>query len=92
MVLYFRGVKEVLKKRLKHFYQRQKLIKAQLQNGVGDVADYLLVIDYEATCQENNFNFPHEIIEFPIVLVCTKTQTIVSITPMLSHTSILDIL
>ena len=41
--------------------------------------DYLAVIDFEATCQENNaMNYKHEIIEFPIVLVDTAQRKIVS--------------
>ncbi|KAJ3046175.1 tRNA 2'-phosphotransferase 1 [Rhizophlyctis rosea] len=35
--------------------------------------DYLLVLDFEATCDENNPTFPNEIIEFPIVVLSTRT-------------------
>jgi 3'-5' exoribonuclease 1 len=35
-----------------------------------------LVIDFEATCEENVPDFPHEIIEFPCVAVCATTHTI----------------
>ena len=39
--------------------------------------DYFLVLDFEATCEENNRSFPNEIIEFPTVLVDAKTlQTV----------------
>ena len=32
--------------------------------------DYLVVVDFEATCEEkNNGDYPHEIIEFPAVLI-----------------------
>eukprot|EP00755_Sulcionema_specki_P005352 Sspe_Gene.32555::Locus_15945_Transcript_1_1_Confidence_1.000_Length_1102::g.32555::m.32555/K18416/THEX1, ERI1; 3'-5' exoribonuclease 1 len=31
--------------------------------------DYFLVFDFEATCEKNVCNYPHEIIEFPIVAV-----------------------
>ena len=32
--------------------------------------DYLVVIDFEATCEEkNSAEYPHEIIEFPAVLI-----------------------
>lgn len=31
--------------------------------------DYLVVVDVEATCERGNDNFPHEIIEFPGVLI-----------------------
>ena len=38
--------------------------------------DYILVIDFEATCHETNKSFPNEIIEFPVVVIDThKRQT-----------------
>jgi 3'-5' exoribonuclease 1 len=41
--------------------------------------DYVCVIDYEATCTETKVDdYPHEIIEFPVVLVNMSTLTIVS--------------
>jgi 3'-5' exoribonuclease 1 len=40
--------------------------------------DYLAVIDFEATCDENNPSYRHEIIEFPIVLVDVDKMEIVS--------------
>ena len=41
--------------------------------------DYLLVIDFEATCQENNpVDFKYEIIEFPIVLIDSRNKQVVS--------------
>ncbi|KAF7732297.1 3'-5' exoribonuclease 1 [Apophysomyces ossiformis] len=40
--------------------------------------DYYLFFDVEATCEENaGFDFPNEIIEFPVVLVSGKTFEIV---------------
>jgi len=39
--------------------------------------DYLAVIDFEATCEENTQNYRHEIIEFPIVLVDVDKMEIV---------------
>lgn len=38
--------------------------------------DYLLVVDFEATCQENAPWFPNEIIEFPIVVVDCNARKI----------------
>eukprot|EP00128_Syssomonas_multiformis_P002564 Colp12_sorted_trinity150504_noHs@2044 len=38
--------------------------------------DYFLVMDFEATCQENNSTFLHEIIEFPVIMVNTRTLEI----------------
>ncbi|XP_077399628.1 3'-5' exoribonuclease 1 isoform X1 [Vanacampus margaritifer] len=72
-----RGVKDVMKKRLKSHYGKQKLTAADC--GPGDVFyDYICVVDFEATCEEDNPpDFLHEIIEFPMVLICTHTLEIV---------------
>lgn len=41
--------------------------------------DYICVVDFEATCEEDNpADFHHEIIEFPMVLISTHTLEIVS--------------
>lgn len=41
--------------------------------------DYICVVDFEATCEENNPpDYRHEIIEFPMVLIDTHTLEIVS--------------
>lgn len=51
-----------------------------ISNGLNnpDSYDYVCVIDYEATCEQgNSSNYPHEIIEFPIVLINLKTMKIV---------------
>ncbi|GFR78592.1 3'-5' exoribonuclease 1 [Elysia marginata] len=72
------GVKDVLKKRLKNYYKRQK--SAQCNRALTEDEllqfDYLVVIDFEATCSETNDNFVHEIIEFPAVLVDAKGQVL----------------
>ncbi|CAF0722901.1 unnamed protein product [Adineta ricciae] len=39
--------------------------------------DYIAVVDFEATCEKDVPNYLHEIIEFPIVLVDVKQQTII---------------
>ncbi|XP_026884282.2 3'-5' exoribonuclease 1 [Electrophorus electricus] len=74
-----RGVKDVLRKRLKNYYKKQKLKQAAASGGLGDTYyDYICVVDFEATCEENNpQDFLHEIIEFPIVLIDTHTLEIV---------------
>ncbi|XP_042634858.1 3'-5' exoribonuclease 1-like [Cyprinus carpio] len=74
-----RGVKDVLKKRLKSYYKRQKLMHSAAANGNSAVYfDYICVVDYEATCEENNPpDYLHEIIEFPMVLIDTHTLEIV---------------
>ncbi|CAL1538274.1 unnamed protein product [Lymnaea stagnalis] len=75
------GVKDVLKKRLKNYYKRQKM--AQCNRALTDDEkmkyDYLVVIDFEATCSETNENFIHEIIEFPAVLVDAQNQAVCNV-------------
>ncbi|XP_032043178.1 3'-5' exoribonuclease 1 [Aythya fuligula] len=71
-----RGVKDVLKKRLKNYYKKQKLMQKEVLNSDG-YYDYICVVDFEATCEEGNPpEFVHEIIEFPIVLLNTHTLEI----------------
>ncbi|KAI8797038.1 ERI1 exoribonuclease 2 isoform X2 [Biomphalaria glabrata] len=50
--------------------------KQQLSNS--QIFSYLIVIDFESTCWENDKYSPQEIIEFPAVLLNTKTGQIES--------------
>lgn len=52
-------------------------MKAKVRPPGNTTYDYLIVIDFEATCQENNLNYNHEIIEFPAVLVDCHSREIV---------------
>lgn len=74
-----RGVKDVMKKRLKSHYKKQKLMQTAAEGGPTDTYyDYICVVDFEATCEEDNpAGFMHEIIEFPMVLINTRTLEIV---------------
>ncbi|XP_029969737.1 3'-5' exoribonuclease 1 [Salarias fasciatus] len=74
-----RGVKDVMKKRLKSHYKKQKLMQTAAEGGHTDkYYDYICVVDFEATCEEDNpSDFLHEIIEFPMVLINTHTLEIV---------------
>ncbi|TNM91594.1 3'-5' exoribonuclease 1 [Takifugu rubripes] len=74
-----RGVKNVMKKRLKSHYKRQKLMQTAAEGGFTDTYyDYICVVDFEATCEvDNPSDFHHEIIEFPMVLINTHTLEIV---------------
>lgn len=74
-----RGVKDVMKKRLKSHYKKQKLLQTAAEGGLTDrYYDYICVVDFEATCEEDNpADFLHEIIEFPMVLINTHTLEIV---------------
>lgn len=74
-----RGVKDVLKKRLKSYYKKQKLMQTvQTESITNDTYyKYICVVDFEATCEESNPpGYLHEIIEFPVVLVNTHTLEI----------------
>ena len=76
------GNKEVLAKRLKAHHKKQSLAKTTPRSGEEACAeckfDFVCVIDFEATCTESKVeNYPHEIIEFPLVLVNMKTLNIV---------------
>lgn len=79
-VFSYRGMKDVLKKRIKNYYKRKKLMKARVHPPEGNKTpyDYLLVIDFEATCEEDVENYTHEIIEFPAILVDVQQNKIVS--------------
>ncbi|XP_027128303.1 3'-5' exoribonuclease 1 isoform X1 [Larimichthys crocea] len=74
-----RGVKDVMKKRLKSHYKKQKLMQSAAEGGPTDTYyHYICVVDFEATCEEDNpSDFHHEIIEFPMVLINTHTLEIV---------------
>ena len=76
------GEIEIRRLRLKHHY------KAQLTFGsnsnpldlIEQQFEYIAVIDFEATCDgHQRNNYPHEIIEFPIVLVNLQQRKIVRI-------------
>ncbi|KAA8580346.1 hypothetical protein FQN60_005881 [Etheostoma spectabile] len=77
--LRIKGVKDVMKKRLKSHYKKQKLLQSASEGGPTDTYyDYICVVDFEATCEEDNpSDFHHEIIEFPMVLINTHTLQIV---------------
>lgn len=68
------GGRDPIKRRLKEHYKVKKLVEAGLLEAKANRnSDYLLVIDFEATCEEKNpAGYPHEIIEFPAILVATS--------------------
>jgi len=75
------GKREAVIRRLKEYIKTEKLIEAGLLDRKATLVlntDYFVVIDFEATCEEKNpSDYPHEIIEFPAVLVSTESQQIV---------------
>ncbi|KAI5746387.1 hypothetical protein M8J77_003053 [Diaphorina citri] len=69
----------VLRKRLKNHFKVTKLTKAKLMEKQ-NLQPYYVVIDFEATCQENNpVDYKYEIIEFPAILIHTETLKIVDV-------------
>ncbi|XP_038046210.1 3'-5' exoribonuclease 1-like [Patiria miniata] len=73
-----RGIGEILRARLKTYYKNLLMGQAGLETpSTQRNFDYLCVIDFEATCEEPTpIDYIQEIIEFPIVLVNTKTMEI----------------
>lgn len=81
----FRGVKEVIIRRLKNHYKKRRSAKPKKKSD-GSTSktesgqDYFVVIDFEGTCEEKNeFGYVHEIIEFPAVLLNARTLELVCI-------------
>lgn len=78
------GKKHVLQKRLKSYIRQQKLKESGKEDETAYhrnlYYDYYLVIDFEATCDENQnpATYRHEIIEFPAQLVSTKKGQIIN--------------
>lgn len=75
------GKKSVLQKRLKTYYKVQKLQEENIEDpGFRQLYyDNYVIIDFEATCDNTDpHNYRHEIIEFPGVLVCTKSCRVIS--------------
>lgn len=76
---FIRGQKDVLKKRLKSYFKRKYIIRPGIGGPKRPHYSYYIVIDFEATCDENSHNYPHEIIEFPAVLVNAADGSVVGI-------------
>uniref|UniRef100_A0A915DV13 SAP domain-containing protein n=1 Tax=Ditylenchus dipsaci TaxID=166011 RepID=A0A915DV13_9BILA len=79
----FNGTRKQMLKRLeKHYrnsstkqslYSKEKVAKHRATLHY----DYLIVIDFECTCEQGVPEYPHEIIEFPAVLINVATKSIV---------------
>ena len=74
-----RGQKDVLKKRLKSYFKRKYITRPGVAGRRQPQYSYYVVIDFEATCDENSHNYPHEIIEFPAVLVNASDGSVVCV-------------
>jgi len=69
------GKLNTVKQRLKSHFRNKMLKEAGLMKpSIHRTFDYFLVVDFEATCESKNLSsYPHEIIEFPGVLVDART-------------------
>ncbi|CAI5449836.1 unnamed protein product [Caenorhabditis angaria] len=77
------GTKRQLRKRVAQYYRKENmLLSRKLENINSDKTlryfDYLIAIDFECTCVEIIYDYPHEIIELPAVLIDVKEMKIVS--------------
>ncbi|KAH7720474.1 exonuclease [Aphelenchoides avenae] len=74
------GTKKVLKKRLKQYYRKEYVLlknSGPNRNKTERFFDYFIVIDFECTCEAEIFDYEHEIIEFPAILVDVRRRAIV---------------
>ena len=63
------GKRPLIQQRLKNYFKNKMLKEVGIVQK-RERYDYLVVVDFEATCEERNTpDYPHEIIEFPGVLV-----------------------
>lgn len=76
-MVFCRGSKEVISRRLKNWIRAKKLEVADVELDEYKI-DSIIVIDFEATCEQDNpSGFIHEIIEFPAVLIdVAKGETV----------------
>ena len=75
--LFVSGHKDVLKKRLKSYFKRKYISRPSVAGRMQPRYRYYVVIDFEATCDENSRHYPHEIIEFPALLVDASDGSVV---------------
>ena len=87
MFWFVSGQKDVLKKRLKSYFKRKYVSRPGIGGRKQQQYNYYIVIDFEATCDENSRDYPHEIIEFPAVLVNAADGSVVGILTCLLYTS-----
>ncbi|CAF4282757.1 unnamed protein product [Adineta steineri] len=72
------GDMDIRRIRLKHYYKYE--LTFQCKNPLTMIEqqfEYIAVVDFEATCEDQQDNYQNEIIEFPIVLINVQQQTIV---------------
>ncbi|CAF3406911.1 unnamed protein product [Rotaria sp. Silwood1] len=72
------GEIEIQRFRLKHHYKLELIYGCENPlKMIEQHFEYLAVVDFEATCEDKQVNYQHEIIEFPIVLIDVQQQIIV---------------
>ncbi|WKY06815.1 hypothetical protein Q1695_006753 [Nippostrongylus brasiliensis] len=80
------GTKKQLRARLRRYYRKEFSMYRMLHEGdsvprLGNKTarhfDYLVAIDFECTCVEVIYDYPHEIIEFPAVLIDVRQMRII---------------
>uniref|UniRef100_A0A0N5AUX6 Exonuclease domain-containing protein n=1 Tax=Syphacia muris TaxID=451379 RepID=A0A0N5AUX6_9BILA len=80
-LFFFRGNRSAAYERLKKYVKENEPELLKISNELGKTErffDFLIVIDFECTCDEiNNISYPHSIIEFPAVLINVKEKEIV---------------
>uniref|UniRef100_A0A8R1HZ92 SAP domain-containing protein n=1 Tax=Caenorhabditis japonica TaxID=281687 RepID=A0A8R1HZ92_CAEJA len=76
------GNKKTLRKRVAQYYRKENmLLNRKLETNSDKTSryfDYLIAIDFECTCVEVIYDYPHEIIELPAVLIDVREMKIVS--------------
>uniref|UniRef100_W6NB46 SKP1 component and Exonuclease domain containing protein n=1 Tax=Haemonchus contortus TaxID=6289 RepID=W6NB46_HAECO len=80
------GTKKQLRARLRRYYRKEFSMYRMLREGdnmprfgnkTARYFDFLVAIDFECTCVEVIYDYPHEIIEFPAVLIDVRQMKIV---------------
>ncbi|UMM31380.1 hypothetical protein L5515_012879 [Caenorhabditis briggsae] len=76
------GNKKTLRKRVAQYYRKENaLLNRKLEPNSDKTLryfDYLIAIDFECTCVEIIYDYPHEIIELPAVLIDVREMKIIS--------------
>lgn len=76
------GNKKTLRKRVAQYYRKENaLLNRKMEPNADKTArffDYLIAIDFECTCVEIIYDYPHEIIELPAVLIDVREMKIIS--------------
>lgn len=58
-------------------HYRDALIELRKKYSTRKFYNYFIVIDFECSCEENNYDFEHEIIEFPAVMISVESCNII---------------